>query len=246
MKIAACDDDAQVLAQVSAVLKAESSEYGGISVTAFQSSMALSSALEDSARFDLYLLDILMPGRNGMELAADIRKHDESAMLVFLTSSPEFAVDSYEVEAMGYLLKPVVPEKLSAILQKARQRLGNRKRDELLLSCGGTLRSVPLGTVMCVESFHNKLLYHLSGGETLETYGTIAEALERLSTDPRFIQPHRSYLVNMEYIREFGSKDIVLAGDLPAVPVSRASAPTLKAQYIEYMVHMAGGAQLDS
>lgn len=246
MKIAACDDDAQVLAQASALLKAKNSEYGDVSVTAFQSSMALSSALEDGARFDLYLLDILMPGKNGMELAAAIRKHDESAMLVFLTSSPEFAVDSYEVEAMGYLLKPVVPEKLSAILQKARQRMGNRKRDELLLSCGGTLRSVPLGTVMCVESLHNKLLYHLSGGETLETYGAIGEIQQRLSADPRFIQPHRSYLVNMEYIREFGGKGILLAGSLPAVPVSRASAQALKAQYIEYMVHMAGGKTHDA
>lgn len=241
MKIAACDDDEQVLRQVCAALKSENENSGDLSVTAFPGSAALWNVLEDGARFDLYLLDILMPGKNGMELAATIRKHDESAMLVFLTSSPEFAVDSYEVEAMGYLLKPVVPEKLSAILQKARTRLGNRKRDELLLSSGGTLRSVPLGTVICVESFHNKLLYHLSGGETLETYGTIAKALERLSADPRFIQPHRSYLVNMEYIREFGGKGILLAGSLPAVPVSRANAQALKAQYIEYMVHMAGG-----
>lgn len=72
-------------------------------------------------------------------------------------------------------------------------------------------------------------------------YGTIAEAREKLLSDARFLQPHRSYLVNMEYIRELGGSGIVLEGMKSPVPVPRAAAPALRAQYIEYMVHMAGG-----
>lgn len=246
MKIAACDDDTHILTQVCAALKAENEKSGDLSIAAYQSSAAMLSAVEDGARFDLYILDILMPLMSGMELAAAIRASDEAAMIVFLTSSPEFAVDSYGVGALDYLLKPVSAEKLSAMLHKARCHLKDRRDEELLLSVGGKLRSVPLGAILCVEALRNKLLYHLLGGETLTAYGTISQAQKRLSNDPRFIQPHRSYLVNMEHIREFGSHEILLAGELPPVPVSRAAVLELKRQYIEFMVHMAGGLEDDN
>ena len=57
--------------------------------------------------YDIYLLDVVMPGLNGIELAKEIRSSDKAADIIFLTSSPEFAVESYTVKASNYLVKPV-------------------------------------------------------------------------------------------------------------------------------------------
>ena len=236
VKIAVCDDDEAARERVCALLPG-----GQDAASVFSSGPALLSAVEDGAAFDLYLLDILMPGVNGMELACAIRRTDDAAAIIFLTSSPEFAVESYGVGALDYLLKPVTADKLTAALNKARLRADRQRSEELLLASGGKLRSIPRSAVVCVESLRNRLIYRLNTGETVECYGTIAEAREKLLSDARFLQPHRSYLVNMEYIRELGGSGIVLEGMKSPVPVPRAAAPALRAQYIEYMVHMAGG-----
>ena len=246
LKLAVCDDDAQILKQLCEIIEAENKKSGDLSVTAFGSSTALLSALEEGAGFDLFILDILMPNLTGMELATAIRRTDEASQIVFLTSSPEFAVDSYEVDALGYILKPVSAEKLAAVLSKARLNMSRRRSDGLLLQQSGRLRTVPIFSVACVEAMRNKLTYYLCNGETLECYGTINEAAEKLCADARFIRPHRSYIVNMEYIREFDGKGIRLVGAQSAVPVSRGSFQQLKERYIEYMVHMAGGAKSDA
>lgn len=107
MKIAICDDDLTELNRITAFLD-EYSKTKRILLTCktFCSSIELAStAMQES--YDLYLLDILMPALNGIELAREIRNFDRAADLIFLTSSPEYAVDSYTVKASDYLLKPV-------------------------------------------------------------------------------------------------------------------------------------------
>ena len=109
MKIAICDDDLTELNRITAFLD-EYSKTNRLPLTykTFCSSIELAStAMQES--YDLYLLDILMPALNGIELAREIRNFDRAAAadLIFLTSSPEYAVDSYTVKASDYLLKPV-------------------------------------------------------------------------------------------------------------------------------------------
>ena len=241
MRIAACDDDKNVLQKVQQALEAENAAYQDMEATLFCDSNALLSALEDKARFDIYLLDILMPKTNGMELASAIRRTDESALIIFLTSSPEFAVDSYEVEAFGYLLKPFSSEKFHTILMKARRSLSKRSSDELTISSGGNLYRIPVFSVVCIEAMRNRLRYYLNDASVLESYGTISDLKNRLSADARFIQPHRSYLVNMEYIKEFETNSLTLTGQTLVIPVARANFRSLKPHYMDYMVHMAGG-----
>ena len=68
--------------------------------------------------FDIILLDVVMPLLNGIEAANELREKDKNVKIVFLTSSPEFAVASYTVKASNYLLKPVEPAKLFACLDE--------------------------------------------------------------------------------------------------------------------------------
>src|SRR5574344_1361863 len=120
MRIVTCDDDQAVIDNIKAIIFRNDQAPKDIELTSYSNSTKLLSALEDGKDYDIFLLDILMPEINGMELAKAIRRTDKTSLIIFLTSSPEFAVDSYDVNAFGYLLKPVSETKLFALLSKAR------------------------------------------------------------------------------------------------------------------------------
>lgn len=116
MKIALCDDDEKELAGLKTMLH----HYGAkhhkpLTYKEYTSSVELASQAPKE-RFDLYLLDIIMPRLTGVELAREIRSFDKAASIIFLTTSPEFAVESYTVKATNYLMKPVQEETFFAAM----------------------------------------------------------------------------------------------------------------------------------
>ena len=107
MYIAVCDDQTAELGRLTELLGAWETDRGTpVRVKSFRSAAALLDAARHE-RFTLYLLDIMMPGLNGMDAAREIRGFDKAADIIFLTSSPGFAYDSYSVQALEYLLKPI-------------------------------------------------------------------------------------------------------------------------------------------
>ena len=108
IKIAFCDDDMEVLHQMNELLdryRVERNE--DITYVAFQSPFELLTEIEKGIRPDILFLDVVMPGQNGMDVAKEIRQYDTNMKIIFLTSSPEFAVESYSVGAYFYQLKPI-------------------------------------------------------------------------------------------------------------------------------------------
>ena len=104
MYIAVCDDQTEELKDLTELLGAWETDRGTpVRVKSFRSAAALLDAARHE-RFTLYLLDIMMPGLNGMDAAREIRGFDKAADIIFLTSSPGFAYDSYSVKALEYLL----------------------------------------------------------------------------------------------------------------------------------------------
>lgn len=111
IKIAFCDDDMEVLHQMNELLdryRVERNE--DITYAAFQSPFELLTEIEKGIRPDILFLDVVMPGQNGMDVAKEIRQYDTNMKIIFLTSSPEFAVESYSVGAYFYQLKPICKE----------------------------------------------------------------------------------------------------------------------------------------
>lgn len=116
MNIAICDDDSLELGRITSFIEAYRCERNAsVAYKSFQSATELISQAEKRA-FGLILLDIMMPGVDGMEAAKEIRIFDTGVKIVFLTSSPEFAVESYAVKAYDYILKPVPKDKLFSVL----------------------------------------------------------------------------------------------------------------------------------
>ena len=113
LKIAFCDDDLEILKELGILLdKYKKERDEDLTYTVFQSPLELLAAIEKGFSFDISFLDILMPGENGIETAKEIRQYDNNMKIIFLTSSPEFAVQSYTVGAYFYQVKASLGGKL--------------------------------------------------------------------------------------------------------------------------------------
>lgn len=131
-----CDDDLSVLDELHELLGSYRAEHNAdIAPTAFQSPFELLASIEKGARFDILLLDVLMPGENGIEAAREIRQYDSNVKIIFLTSSAEFAVQSYTVGAYFYQLKPIWPESFFRLMDSVIAACSRESSASLILRC---------------------------------------------------------------------------------------------------------------
>lgn len=174
MYIAVCDDQTEELKDLTELLGAWETDRGTpVRVKSFRSAAELLDAARHE-RFTLYLLDIMMPGLNGMDAAREIRGFDKAADIIFLTSSPGFAYDSYSVQALEYLLKPIRTKTLYPILDRLELR-ERRPQEALTLRTGGIIVRVPFSQLTYVEVNGKHLYFNLADGQVREVVGSMKE-----------------------------------------------------------------------
>ena len=134
IKIAICDDACKFLDCVEEMLKQYLSD-NGISAQAdlFRIPLELIDAIEKGMRYDIYLLDIYMPGISGMSIATELRSRDIKSPIIFLTSSTDHALEAFGVDATHYLLKPYTKEIFRAAMDKAMQSITSHQADSIVL-----------------------------------------------------------------------------------------------------------------
>lgn len=232
--IAICDDDRSDLNRVQTLLEEYRTERGQeLCSESFQSTLDLLAEVEHGTRFDILFQDVLMPGQNGMEAAAELRQIDENIKIIFLTSSPEFAVESYEVNAFFYQLKPIWKESFFRIMDSVLETCAAEQKQGMILRCkSGIVRVEPRRIEYC-EMIRRTLLIHLTSGRTLETSGTLEELAAQLAPYGGFLRPHRSYLVNMACMQKISSRAITM-NCLTEIPIPRGKYNEIKNQFLEY------------
>lgn len=230
-----CDDDCKAGASLSEMVSQYFVRHGvPYQTKVYADSSLLLSEIEDGSKFQLYILDILMPFTSGMELANAIRRYDKKAAIIFLTSSPEYAIESYDYHAENYLLKPLSFEKLNAALDSLFQRKVFEPEQSLLIKTGYSVRSIPLDTLCCLEAFRNKSTLSLNDHSIQDIHMSFSELDTMLSAYPQFIRIHRSYIINMDYIREITGDKVTLSTG-QKVPISSTYTADAKAAYFAYM-----------
>ena len=235
LKIAVCDDDRNELGRIAALLDDYRSERSvPLAHSEFSSSVELASTA-DSAGFNIYILDVLMPVLNGIELAREIRCFDRASSVIFLTSSPEFALESYSVKASDYILKPVVKERLFSALDDILERTEQEKESFVVVKSSLGLRKIFLSKLVCVEAYDRKVIYHLHNGEQLECHGRFTSVCDELMKNPEFMLPHRSFLVNMKFISTIGSTDMHLQNG-QTIPLAKRRVAEIKKHYLAFQM----------
>ena len=234
IKVALCDDDVSILNEVIGLLdQYRISRNLEMVYTAFQSPLELLAEMEKGMRPDILLLDVVMPGENGIDVAREIRQFDNNVKIIFLTSSAEFAVQSYTVAAYFYQLKPVVSESLFRIMDTAISECEKEQQNSLVLRFKTGIERVELDKLEYCEVIGRTLLFHMKNGKVLERAGSLDELWNQLMQFGNFLRPHRSYLVNMEYIQGISYRAITMT-NLTEIPIPRGKYAELKDTYLEY------------
>lgn len=211
MRIAICDDnqiDRDIIKDFLHTYLTEKSIPN--TMTEYENGMNLICDIEEGYYCDLVFLDIFMDHILGMDIARRLRSVGYTGKIIFLTSTAEFAVDSYEVEASGYLLKPHDYEKLRSLLDRLidRTNIG-----QFQVSVRNTIYSIPFGEIVYVESRNNVCILHRSDGREYTIYKKLSEVGSQLN-DSRFLRCHQSYLVNMSYIAKADKQFELTTGDV--------------------------------
>ncbi len=224
MRIAICDDQAREREMLAANLTQYKTERNAdLSWMLFSGAVELTQAIHTGQRFDLILLDILMPGMDGMAAAKEIRETDKSAAIVFLTVSPDFALDSYSVRARHYLIKPVSRKALFTLLDEITSEQSEEAAQTFTINTKAGLQKLRFDRLEYCEIFGRTILYHMTSGAVIESGGNMGELEGRLLGQPGFIKPHRSYLVNMAYIVGINSRDYVIEmQSMKQIPIPKA------------------------
>lgn len=203
----------------------------------YTSAEALTAALAEGARYDLFLLDIIMPGTDGMTLARVLRQTMENPAIIFLTSSPSFAVEAFSVRAVDYLVKPVQRQRLFAALDEVLERLGGQVEGYALIPRPDCDLQVRRSEIISVEVMGHTFCYTLAGNRRIESKVlriSFEEAAKDLLADPRFLRPHRSYLVNLAHVHQLAKDGFIMAGG-GKVPVSRLRQAEVKRAWAAYI-----------
>jgi DNA-binding LytR/AlgR family response regulator len=237
LQIAVCDDNIDELSNMIQMIDLyRTTRHLNCEHAAFPNGFELISALEKGKQFDIYCLDIMMPGFTGMDAAKEIRTFDKTAPILFFTASPEFALESYSVKAVGYVLKPISKEKLFFTLDEVLEQMKAKdEEDAVIVKSNEGIQKILISNLVFVEVYGRNVLHHLRSGKVIactESFSAVCDSLQKYRC---FMKPHRSYLVNMQYIDTIENHQIILQ-TLSAVPVAQGKAKEMKQQYLHYQM----------
>ena len=204
LQIAICDDEEIQLRQTAALVNTYLRARPGVSgrIAMFQSGADLLERVQSVSGFDLYVLDILMPAMSGIDVGRRLRALGEGGEIVYLTSSNDFAADSYDIRAFFYLLKPVEQEKLFLVLDKAVEKLNRRQSSSVVVTTADGPRRLLLERIRYVERVGRCVRYYCVDGavDSLTIRVPFREAIAPLLCDRRFRLCGASFVLNFQYV----------------------------------------------
>lgn len=227
MIIGICDDLTQDCAHLRALLLSHTADF---TIVEYQSGEALLEDLAKGSHLDILFLDICMRGLNGIETAEEIRTWNDDLPILFLTSSPQFAVASYRVQAQDYLLKPVAQSDLFQSLDRQIHRLSQSEPHISFQTTNG-ISQIPLAQIAYMEAANRKLFLVQSNGVILENRDTIQNMAVLLEKHPHFVHPHRSYVVNLLHVKTMDKNGFQMFSGA-SIPVARNNMAKMKTLYL--------------
>lgn len=206
MRITICDDEPLYLAQLTDSVAGYLEQKGlDMAVAQFTSPSALLEYEAENGGSQIYLLDIIMEGIDGVELGRQIRAYNPGAFILYLTASKEFALDAYCVHPVSYLLKPVQPERLYEELERCLAELlpPERAVPVIAVKTADGLIPLPLNHVNAVEYYDHRLVYHLTDGSRVERVSA-RESFDlqagEFTSCGAFVKTARSYFINLDNV----------------------------------------------
>ncbi len=246
MRIVLCDDQVGHLKR----MRSLTDEYftirqlpEGVEVKEFPSSQELLGEIGNGMPFDIAILDVCMPETSGLEIARKIRIANEKCQIIFISSSREYAVDAFTLNAVHYLVKPYSQDEFRVAMDRA---IGQMERSEghriVIHLPSGAVTSVDVSQIQYIESIGYKRFVHALDGvfeETKTTLSKFFDILENLSPG-LFIQPYRGYIVNLDAIRTVNPDKIIMSDGFEII-IKRGDFRKIRDVYFSWAFGKKGG-----
>lgn len=238
IKIAVCDDQKENLDELCEYMEEYFSTIPETEckVYRFTSGSELKNEIKKK-QFDVFFLDVLMPDANGMEIGQRIREIDQQAIIVYVTVSREYAFEAFGVRAFQYLQKPVNREKLFELLRIIVDLMNKRQCSKVCIRTKKGLVKASVSQIMYVENINRCAVYMMEDGTQIVglcNRSSFEKSISQLHVCDYFVQPHKSYVVNMYFIRAFCQKSLELE-DGTEIAISRNRFPSTKKSYLNFL-----------
>ena len=190
----------------------------------------------EKIRPHIYILDIVMPMVNGIQAARELRWNQPDAEIIFATSEEAFALESFDVNPVNYILKPVKKEKLFETLKLAVKRLNLEKEKTITIKVKGGYNTLHLDDIMYMDYRNHVVSYHLLSGETISTSTLrigFAEYLTQNHAGEDFVLCHESVAVSIKAIDKLTKTDIMVR-NREILPVAKSRYAQVAEKYMNY------------
>lgn len=161
--------------------------------------------------YDIILMDIEMPHMDGMETAKRLRELNDRSPLIFITNMAQYAVNGYEVDAVGFIVKPVEYFCFSLQLDRAIDKLKSYEGNYVSLITKYKAEKIYVCDIKYVEVIKHKIIYHTFNGN-LEVTGSLSETEEKLKNS-NFVRCNNCYLVNLRHVKKVKAGTVTVADE---------------------------------
>jgi DNA-binding LytR/AlgR family response regulator len=182
---------------------------------------------------DILFMDIFLGAVDGIQAARRIRETDPFVQIVYVTQSDKFALEGYDVCAVGYLIKPIQPLRFREVMDRAVEQVLEQEHAYIALLHHGKLQKLPLRRILFVESRKNNLVIHTQDGDIVAK-GKLDD-FEHSLPEEGFIRIHKSYLVNIAFIGQHVKNEVKLVNG-QCLPISRSHAEEVRAILMDYLL----------
>lgn len=217
LRIGICDDEAAsrdcLRLAIQKLLRQDDGAYFEFS----SGEGAAAWARKHQGELDVLFLDIEMRGMDGMETARQIREFDQNLILIFVTGYADYVFDGYQADALGYLMKPVTPEQLAGVLERARQKLEQRAPELYVLRNADGIYRLPKREIRYVYS-DRRIVTVVTAQREYPFYARLDDVAQDLGAD--FVRIHQRYLVNARAVSAVEGGEVAVGE--ARLPVSRS------------------------
>lgn len=239
MKIVVCDDDEEDLAKIERLLTSYRQANSNIrlDIEKFLDAETLYQKIQTEDLADIYILDMIMSKKTGIDIGSEIRRIGRESVIVYITSSDDFAFQAYGVRAIRYLLKPVSEEQFFEALDYALSLTKTEKELIYSVKTKNGLVAVPYSKIEYIENYSRVLNIWLTDGELIKSIfirKSFNEEIKEIAEDKNFVQVHKSFLINMRYVKKLTQKTVLMESG-KSIPVSKNRAADVKKEYLLFV-----------
>lgn len=232
IKIALCDDDVRALPVIAGAAESAFSAQGiQTEIYRFSSGAALLETMERT-HFDLLLLDIEMPGMDGIAVGKKLRTMENDAKIVYVSEAETRVFESFQVQPLGFVRKSNFLNDIAAVVELyVKTTSQERAADYLELNTRSGLLTLKSKQVRYIEGSRNYQLLYMDGKKEPVEVKMTMERLEQMTAPYGFIRVHKGYLVNYLFIQRVSTGEVTLI-DGTEIPIGRSKVGEVKVKYL--------------